>query len=207
MKTLADTALAYDRIAADYDTHVAGSQWMRAVLWDAYRRLFQPGQRVLDLSCGTGIDALFLAGLGVHVAGIDISPGMIQQPETKARRLGLSDMILTSVHDIAELSTWHADDDFDGIISAFAGLSTIPDLQSVATEAAHLLRPGGFCVVHMLNRFCLWTWLDLVRHMRWQEAHRARGRSTMLASIGGIPIEHYVYFPRETYRRFFLHPT
>ena len=197
-----DIAQAYDRVAADYDTQVAGSQWMRAVLWDAYRRLFRPGQCVLDLSCGTGIDALFLAGLGVQVAGIDISPGMIQQLETKSRRLGLSHMVETCVLNIAELGAWHTDHAFDGIISGFAGLSAVPDLARLATDATRLLKPGGYLVVHMLNRFCLWSGLGLIRHGHWQEARQVMERRTMTANIAGIPVQHYVYYPQEAYRHF-----
>jgi SAM-dependent methyltransferase len=251
------TALAYDRIAGVYDTQVQGGQWMRAVLWASYRRLFRPGQWVLDLSCGTGIDTLYLAQQGVHVVGIDISPSMIEQLQIKAERLGLSDRVQAYVHDVGDLPSWtldklalpqtrevrahdvlrqaqddhdepialrQAQDDyrkpvalrqaqgdhgepvepppFDGIISAFAGLSSLPDLASVANEAARLLKPGGIFVAHMLSRGNVWVRLDRVRRGQWGKA-LSGGEHTMSVVIGGIPVRHYLYYPGEAYRYFF----
>ncbi len=72
-------AEAYDRAAADYDRQVLGDDWMRNVLWERYARLFRPGQVVLDVGCGTGIDALFLAQRGIRVVGIDASVAMVAQ--------------------------------------------------------------------------------------------------------------------------------
>jgi ubiquinone/menaquinone biosynthesis C-methylase UbiE len=56
--------LAYDAIAAGYDEQVGGDDWMRRRLHAQYARVFRPGQHVLDVGCGTGIDALFLRARG-----------------------------------------------------------------------------------------------------------------------------------------------
>lgn len=197
-----DVAIAYDQIASVYDDQVQGGQWMRGMLWESYRRRFTPGQCLLDLSCGTGIDALFLAQLGFHVVGIDISARMIEQLELKAKRLNLSDHILTHVRDINGLHTW-SPPPFDGIISAFAGLSTLPDLTDVANDAHRLLKPGGYFIVHMLNRASLREWLSLIRHGQWAHARNVMKRATLAPHIGGIPVRHYLYRPDEVYQRYF----
>jgi ubiquinone/menaquinone biosynthesis C-methylase UbiE len=197
-----DIAMAYDRIAGEYDTQVQAGYWMRSTLWSSYRRFFRPGQRVLDLSCGTGIDTLFLAQLGLCVVGVDISTRMIEQLEVKAACLGLSDRIQTCVLDVNQLHTWSAPP-FDGVISAFAGLSTLPDLSTLADQAARLLKAGGHFIAHMLNRSNIWARLDHVRRGRWGEARRVSVQGTMTANIGGIAVRHYLYCPSEAYRRFF----
>ena len=159
--TAQETASAYDALAPAYDQQLAGDQWMRAVLWSRYARLFRSGQWVLDVSCGTGIDALFLASRGIRVTGIDVSEGMIAQLQAKAAGELLSGMIDARVMDLAEIGG--LPNGFDGIISAFAGLSTTPNLATFAADAARLLRPGGHIMLHMLNRTSLWEWLGKVK--------------------------------------------
>ena len=197
-----DAAIAYDLIAGVYDDQVQGSQWMRGMLWEAYQQRFTPGQCLLDLSCGTGIDALFLAQLGLRVVGIDISARMIEQLEMKAKRLNLSDKVQAHVRDITDLHTW-SPPPFDGIISAFAGLSTLPDLTGVASDAHRLLKPGGYFIIHMLNRSFVREWLSLIRHAQWANAHSVMRRRTIAPRIGGIPVRHYLYRPGEVYQRYF----
>jgi ubiquinone/menaquinone biosynthesis C-methylase UbiE len=197
-----DAASAYDRIAGVYDDQVQGGQWMRGMLWESYQRRFTPGQCLLDLSCGTGIDALFLAQLGFRVVGIDISARMIEQLEMKAKRLNLSDRVQAYVRDITDLHPW-SPPPFDGIISAFAGLSTLPDLTDVASDAHRLLKPGGYFIIHMLNRAYPRERLGLIRHGQWANARDTMKRRTIAPHIGGIPVQHYLYRPGEVYRRFF----
>jgi SAM-dependent methyltransferase len=200
--TAQETATAYDAIALEYDRQLAGDEWMRRALWSNYARLFRSGQRVLDVSCGTGSDALFLARRGIDVTGLDISPGMIAQLQAKVIQQRLSGAIDARVMDLAEIGGVPAAS-FDGIISAFAGLSTTPDLAPFAENAARLLRPGGCMVLHMLNRTSLWEWLGLVKKGNWAAALRLSTFQERDFVIGGRAIRHYLYRPEEAYRRFF----
>ena len=53
---------------------------------------FKPGDRVLDVCCGTGDQAIRLAGLGLDVRGIDLDEHMIATAEGKKRRAGLDNV-------------------------------------------------------------------------------------------------------------------
>ena len=46
--------------------------------------VFPPGARILEINCGTGNDAVFLARSGMHVTATDISPMMIEETKRKA---------------------------------------------------------------------------------------------------------------------------
>ncbi|HEX3723187.1 MAG TPA: class I SAM-dependent methyltransferase [Nitrolancea sp.] len=194
--------LAYDRIAHDYDRQVAGDAWMRSILWREYARLFHAGDRILDVSCGTGLDAVFLARRGIRVTGIDVSPEMIAALRERVASERLDEMIDARVLDHADLNLL-PEGSFDGIVSAFAGLNTSSDLARFANNAAKLLRPNGRVVIHMLNRFSLWEWLGLVAHGRLSDAQRLGHDSYRDFTIGDIRVKHTLYSPLHAYRSYF----
>ncbi len=195
---------AYDAIAREYDRQLADDAWMRQTLWQQYRRAFRPGDQVLDVGCGTGTDAIFLAQHGVQVTGIDLSPAMIAQAESKVRGAGLTHAIRVCAMDLAELHRLPAGQ-FDGIISSYAALSTVPTLTEFAADAARLLRPEGRMILHLLNSRSLWESTGLVRHGRWAEARQLGQRRERTFAVGGHPIQHYVPRVDEAYALYFAH--
>lgn len=218
--TIQDVATAYDAIAAGYDDLLEGDGWMRSVLWSRYARLFRRGEKVLDIGCGTGTDALFLAGRGVAVTGIDVSPAMVEILREKAAQPGAQasspapglagqrsvpygqGLLDARVMDLAEIASLESGG-FDGVVSAFAGLSTTPDLTPFARDAARLLRPGGRMVVHMLGRLSLWERLGALQRGGWQAARMVGAAREREFTIGGTSVRHYLYLPHDAYRRFF----
>jgi len=192
----------YDAIAPTYDSLIQADEWMRQVLWEHYISVFQPGQHVLDVSCGTGIDTLFLAQRGIHMTAIDISPGMIARLRSKLADEQLASLVTIHVLDFADLATWPSES-FDGIISAFAGLNTVSNLAPFAADAARLLRARGRMVLHMLNRFSLWEWLSILKQRRWAAAGSLGQQRDRIFMVGGQAVRHYLFSPAETYRQFF----
>jgi SAM-dependent methyltransferase len=194
---------AYDRLAPDYDLQVSGDDWMRQALHAHYARVFRSGQRVLDVGCGSGIDALALAQRGVRVLGIDASAGMIQRAR---ERVGseFQPLLEFRVLDATHLSAVQGEP-FDGAISAFAALNTLPDLAAFARDLASVLRPGGRAVVHILNRFSSWEFLGLVLRRRWRGALHLPSQRQRTFTIGGVAVRHTLYTPAEAARAFRPH--
>lgn len=199
--TVQDVAAAYDAVAPLYDSQVQADAAVRQVLWRHYSRLFRTGMRVLDVSCGTGIDAVFLAQRGIQVVAIDISAGMVAELRRKVQTAGVAACVQPHVMDLAAIHSW-SQESFDGIISAFAGLNTVPDLAPFAQHAARLLRPGGRLVIHMLNRCSLWDRLHLLARGRWRAVRALTQRHERTVAIGGRPVRHYLYTPEEVVQRF-----
>jgi len=136
-------AVAFDRAAPGYDEdfgrNPAGLVFRHA-FQERLRRLFAPGARVVDLGCGTGEDALFLASLGVRVHAIDVSPAMVERTRTKAEQAGLTARVTASV--LAAESVASLGEGFDGAYSDFGALNCTA-LGTVGEGLSRALRPGA----------------------------------------------------------------
>jgi SAM-dependent methyltransferase len=189
---------AYDAIAPEYDRQLEDDAWMRRFLWKRYGDAFRPGQHVLDVGCGTGTDAVFLGRRGIRVTAIDFSPAMIAQAEQKIAHHGLTDTVRVATLEIGDLACLPSTG-FDGIISSFAALNTLPSLTQFAADAARLLQPHGKLMLHLLNGSSLWELACLLAHRRWLEARQLSRRRERSFKVGGRPIHHYVPRADELY--------
>lgn len=93
----------------------------------------KPGERILDLGCGTGHLTAKIAEAGAHVVGVDRSPEMIRQARDKYPALRFE------VMDARELTLGGT---FDAVFSN-ATLHWIKEPERVITGIGKLLRPGG----------------------------------------------------------------
>lgn len=149
---------AYDQLAHTYDADFTEShigRLQREALWRNFDRLFQPGQRLLDLGCGTGEDALHLAKRDITVHGIDVSPAMI---EIAGYRTAAEDRISVETLSLEALSDLE-DGPYDGVYSSFGPINCVEDLPTLAADLAALIRPGGIAALSLMNRRCLWETL------------------------------------------------
>ncbi|MDF7826339.1 methyltransferase domain-containing protein [Pontiellaceae bacterium B12227] len=97
--------------------------------------------RVLDLGCGTGINAVWLAQQGFEVSGLDLSPSAIKKAEERARSQNIS-MHLFSC-DFLDRSVVRAPFDFIFDRGCFHSFDCFEDRSSCANRIADLLTPGG----------------------------------------------------------------
>lgn len=101
---------------------------------------------VLDAGCGTGEDALHLAGLGYAVTGLDLSPTAISVARDKADARGLGAVF--EVADALDLTGW--EERFDTVIdSGLAHTFEGDRLRAYATALHRACRPGA--VAHILS--------------------------------------------------------
>ena len=99
-----------------------------------------PGERVLDLACGTGDLAFAAARRGAHVTGLDLTPTMIANARVRAKREAAAERVQWSVGDMTSLPV--ADASFDVVTTGY-GLRNVPDLPAALAEIHRVLRPGG----------------------------------------------------------------
>lgn len=97
----------------------------------------QPGERILIVGCGTGLDLPLLPD-GVEVTAIDITPAMVRRTRERARES--SRPVATAVMSAEALA--FPRETFDCVLLHLV-LSVVPDPVACAREAARVLKLGG----------------------------------------------------------------
>lgn len=168
-------AAVFDTLAPDYDARFTEStlgRILRRAVWHWLDRAFAPGDRVLELNCGTGEDAVHLAARGVRVLATDASPAMLDVTRAKVERAGLSAAVEMRVVELEQLDQMleSAHGPLDGAFSNFGGLNCVADLPRAAHALAALVKPGARVVLCVMGPVVPWEWA-------WFAAHGQPGKS------------------------------
>lgn len=172
---------AFDSMAAEYDLSFTASRigrLMRQAVWRRMDLCFKPGDYVLELNCGTGEDAVYLARRGVRVLATDISPAMLEVTRSKVRQAGLTDMI--EVRQLAIENVQSLNAQFDGVLSNFGGLNCVADLHHVARGLANYLRSGALVLLCLMGPLVPWEWI-------WFLGQGQPGKAFRRLRRGGVP--------------------
>jgi SAM-dependent methyltransferase len=180
---LSTAASAFDRLADSYDdlfTRSSIGQAQRKQVWQRLLTAFAPGERILELNCGTGEDARFLAQRGRSIVACDASAKMIEVATARAQ-------IAANGKDISFQQIANEDLDllagqipFDGAYSNFSGLNCLEDLKPVARNLASLVRPGGRLLLCLWSRVCAGEIIWYLIHGNTRKAlRRFSGQATV----------------------------
>lgn len=123
-----------------------------------------PGDTVIDLACGTGLNFPFLyraVGPTGRIIGVDLTDAMLQRAERRVAGAGWRNVQLVQ-HDLAEYAF---PEGASGILSVLA-ITLVPEFEAVIRRGATALRPGGRLAVLDFRRPPAWPeWL--VRFAAW----------------------------------------
>jgi ubiquinone/menaquinone biosynthesis C-methylase UbiE len=193
----------FDALAESYDRIFTDSLIGRAqrdVVWRRLDATFLPGQRVLELNCGTGIDALHLAERGVRVDAFDVSSAMIGVAN---RRLVSVSRSPVRFEVLATEDLGAIDSVYDGAFSNFGGLNCVRDLRQVARDLTCLVRPMGRVVLCLASRFCVWETAWWLAHGKPAKAFRRLHKSGATAELSPGSVVHVQYPSVRELRRLF----
>jgi len=205
---LQETRAAFDSVAADYDGergNNAAIQDMRSEMWRWLDASFAPGSRLIDLGCGTGLDAARMAQLGHRVTATDWSPEMVRRTDERAQSEQLTERLQSLNVGAHELHRLGNQGSYDGAYSNLGALNCVPDLGAVSHQCARLLKPGGLLVFTVIGRICPWEAGYYLVRRRWSRLAVRFARDMVPVGLNGHTVWARYYGPREFYRAFRRH--
>lgn len=140
----------------------------------------QPGEVVLDLGSGGGLDCFLAAratGPQGRVLGVDMNPDMLRLARNNAPRLGATNVEFR----LGELEHLPVETGTIDLVISNCVINLVPDKDAVFREAFRVLRPGG--------RLCV---ADMVTETALPEALRADPERWCGCIAGAIPQKEYL---------------
>jgi SAM-dependent methyltransferase len=229
-------AQPFDAVATGYDAAFTSQrlgQWLREMVWDRLAASFTPGQHVLELGCGTGEDAIWLAKRGVHVTATDVSHAMLAETRRKVDQAGVGEWVTVAEVDMNALAPLRkplpnpspekgGTSDrtyqkapllageglgrgfFDGAFSNFGPLNCVEDRPALFTMLAQSIHPGGRLVLVVMGPACPWEIIWFLGHGNLRAARR-RFRDGADARVGDSTLR--VWYPSQRRLRAELEPS
>ncbi len=193
---------AFSAVARHYDasftdTAVGRLQRERVWHWLAENLLGTPA--VLELNCGTGADALWMARRGWQVLATDIAAEMVAVTEEKLQQAGQQKLVTTRVCSFSEVNHL-SEGPFDLIFSNFGGLNCAPPqtLDTVWKNLLDKLNPGGQLVLVVMGRFCAWETLYFLLKINPTQAFRRLRHEAVVARLDqNTSVDTWYYSPGE----------
>ena len=145
----------------------------------------QPGETVLDLGSGGGIDcfmALKQVGPTGHVIGVDMTPQMLEKANAAKARLGADNVEFRR----GQIEALPVDDNSVDVIMSNCVINLAPDKAPVFREAFRVLKPGGRVSIS-----------DIVTEGEFSDELRADAEKWAECVTGAIDVEAYTGLMRE----------
>jgi ubiquinone/menaquinone biosynthesis C-methylase UbiE len=208
LQQLRETRDAFDSVAADYDGPRGNNtliQDMRSEMWRILDATFAPGSRLIDLGCGTGLDAVRMARAGHRITATDWSQGMVERTRERAARADVATRVEPMAVGAHELSRVDGAGEFDGAYSNLGPLNCVPDLAEMAAQCARLLKPRAALVFSVIGRICPWEIGYYALKRNWPRVRVRFAPAMVPVGMNKRVVWTRYYTPREFYRAFERH--
>jgi ubiquinone/menaquinone biosynthesis C-methylase UbiE len=131
------------------------SEYLRSIVRNELLAQLKPNSSILELNCGTGMDAVYFAEKGHTVLATDNALGMLEQLDKKINEKGIKGDIKTlhcSFHNLHKIKNKN----FDHIVSNFGGLNCTDNLEDVLQQLSPLLNENGKVTLVIMPKICPW---------------------------------------------------
>ena len=168
------------------------SEYLRLQFREEVLSHLKPTSAILELNCGTGMDAVFFAEKGHTILATDNAKGMLEQLSEKINEMNMGSSIQTlhcSFHDLHKVKNKK----FDHIVSNFGGLNCTDNLKDVLRQLSVLLNENGKVTLAIMPKICPWE-LIMIFKGKFKTAFRRFKKHTP-AHIEGVHFLCYYYNP------------
>ena len=197
-EALRDTQHAFDSVAKEYDGDLGNNalvQRIRTRTMNAVKQNIPTAHHILDLGCGTGLDAAYLADAGYSVTAVDWSKEMVYRARERIANANLAEHAEVKHLGFHQLDEFHSEL-FDGAYSNLGPLNCSTSLEDLAAALSRILKPKGKLIASVIGRVCPWEWIYFSSKGQWERANLRFKRSPVPVPLKGRRVWTYYYTPR-----------
>lgn len=190
-----EVAEAFNAVSEIFDMKFENeiTRTLRSKIYYEVERLIPQGGSILDINCGTGIDALHFAMRGYNVTGVDISAKMLEEAQRKVKTIGKP--LCKFYQGSFEALPSKIDAQYDVAFSNFGGLNCNDNLEVVAKELARVVKSSGFIVGVIMPPFSLWETASYLLRGEFQQAFRRLDPQTHATGFSDKTFTVYYHSP------------
>ncbi|MGH2665136.1 class I SAM-dependent methyltransferase [Flavobacterium sp.] len=190
---------SFDIAATNYDktfTNTVIGKLQRSLVYQHLTEILSENQAttILEVNCGTGEDAIWLARQNYKVTATDISSAMIAVAKNK---INLENLIFREA-DINNLPFPFLDQKFDMIFSNFGGLNCLSktELRQFFKNSSELLTEKGQLALVIMPKNTLWEQFYFLTKANFKAVFR-RKKENITANVDGENVKTYYHNPKE----------
>ncbi|WP_299246543.1 class I SAM-dependent methyltransferase [uncultured Aquimarina sp.] len=191
---------SFDIAAITYDstfTHSKIGELQRNLVYNHLTEILPSNQEldILEINCGTGHDAIWLANRGHRVIATDISLEMISIARSKLQHKN-SDLEFQQL-DINKLEAFEPERSYDLIFSDFGGLNCLSpnQLKHFFITAEKKLKPNGRIIGVIMPKHCIIENSYFVMKGDLKKAFRRNTSTVVIANVDGTDVSTWYYNP------------
>ncbi len=187
---------SFDNAAKNYDetfSHTEIGKLQRNLVYHHLEKLLSNKQQnILEINCGTGEDAIWLAQKNHSIIATDISNEMIAVAKTKSN----IENIVFKVLDINKLNK--ETENFDIIFSNFGGLNCLTSLELIQffKSSSTILSKKGKLILVIMPKNTLWEKIYFILKGKFKTSFR-RTKKVAIANVDNASIPTYYYNPKD----------
>jgi ubiquinone/menaquinone biosynthesis C-methylase UbiE len=189
----------FDNAAFNYDSTFTNSvigRIQRDLVYEHLSLLLQenPKQKILEINCGTGEDAIWLAKQDHEVIATDISSKMIDVALSKSKPTNVKFLQA----DIKMINADFEPNTFNIVFSNFGGLNCLSseELSSFFKSIDDVLMPNGKLILVIMPKNTLWEQLYFLLKIDFKKIFR-RTKDHVIAHVDGEKVKTFYYNPKD----------